>query len=764
MTRFARAALIFLAGLIALILVVLVIVINFDWNRARPWLNTRTSEALGRPFVVRGDLALSWEKQLAGPENAQGWRGLIPWPHLVANDVHIGNPATMTHTPSTAPSGSAGSAAPKLASTVASGTQLGVQTTATIAPMPENEMASIAQFSFVLNPLALLEKKIAIPVLRFNEPVMSLRRDASGINNWTFPQNTSSSLWRLELQRVIFSKGSVHVTDALKHADVTVAIDSIDTDPAYGVSWTLHGKFNGEALSGDGKAGAILSLQQQTAPYPIEASLNMGKTLISVEGTLTKPSDLAAVDMRLKVSGVSMARLYALTGMLSPETPPFSTEGHLRGTLNAHTSHWVYENFKGRVGSSDIAGELDYQSMLPRPRLSGTVVSQSLHFADLAPLIGADSNTSKIKRGVAAVQPANKLLPVEAFKTERWTSIDADIHYQAEKIIRNKELPINKLSTNLRLQDGVLSLMPLDFDMAGGRLSANVVLDSNAVVANDAAIKAPNEVTSVVTNVVTNNTSNAASNKTLNKAANKAVNKAAIKATMKVNARHVSVKQLFPTLNILQASVGEINGDASLSATGNSVAALLAGANGEVKATVSHGSISKLLLEEAGLNIGNVILTHLVGDKQIELNCIVGDFGVTNGVMQTRRFMIDTDEAKIEVNGVINAAQEQLDLTIKPDTKGLRMLSLRAPLYVRGSFKQPNVSIDKGVLAMRAGGAIALAAVAPVAALLPLINAGPREQSECAGLLAEAKVKPVAPAPGKTYHRQQKKSQGTNKR
>ena len=81
------------------------------------------------------------------------------------------------------------------------------------------------------------------------------------------------------------------------------------------------------------------------------------------------------------------------------------------------------------------------------------------------------------------------------------------------------------------------------------------------------------------------------------------------------------------------------------------------------------------------------------------------------------------------------------------------MLSPRAPLYVRGSFMQPSVSIDKGILAMKAGGAIALAALAPaalmpVAVLAPLINIGPGEDSDCARLLAEARVKPVAPRPG----------------
>ena len=585
------------------------------------------------------------------------------------------------------------------------------------------EMASIKQFAFSLNPLLLLEKKIAIPDLHFESPAISLLRGSNGKNNWTFKNDDKPSPWQLKLQGIIISKGRVHLIDAIKHADVTADIDTINADPDYGVAWQLHGKVNGETVSGNGKAGTVLSLQHQTAPYPIMANLRMGQTVIAVAGTLTKPNDLAALDMRLKMSAVSMGRLYALSGIVLPETPPFTTEGHLIGTLSPHGGHWIYEKFSGKVGSSDIAGSLNYQSKQPRPLLSGAVVSHLLRFSDLAPMIGADSNDSKAMRGETTDQPTNKVLPAEPFKTERWTSIDADIKFSAEKIIHKKELPINKLTTNLQLQNGVLSLLPLNFDMAGGNLSSNITLDGSGKAGKDA-----------------------------------------IKATMKVTARHLKLKQLFPTLQPLQASAGEINGDASLSAVGNSVASLLGASNGEIKTLINQGTLSKLLLEEMGLNIGSVILTSLVGDKQVKLNCMATDFGVTNGLMQTRSFIIDTDDAIVDVSGNINLTQEQLDLTINPNSKGLRVLSLRAPLYVLGSFKQPSVSVDKGVLAMKAGGAIALAALAPVAlapaaallALIPLINTGPGENSECAKLLAEARVKPVAPPPAKTYHRKVK--------
>ena len=144
------------------------------------------------------------------------------------------------------------------------------------------------------------------------------------------------------------------------------------------------------------------------------------------------------------------------------------------------------------------------------------------------------------------------------------------------------------------------------------------------------------------------------------------------------------------------------------------------------------------------------MISKLFGDRQVQLNCMASDFGITNGLMQTRLFVVDTDAALIDVDGQINLAKETLALTIHPESKGVRLISLRSPLYVKGTFKKPDVGVDKGVVALKAGAAITLGAVAtPLAALLALINPGPARESPCASLLAQAQKKPVAPAPGK---------------
>lgn len=666
LSRRAKISLAVLGFLLAIPAVALLILLNYDWNRARPWLGARASEALQRPVELRGKLSLTWQKQPLPPQ-ARSWRDHIPWPHLVAQDVHVGNPAGL----------------------------------------PPGDTASAQALGFSLSPFALLGRKIAIPELSFDQPRLDLLRQADGRNNWTLPKRPPSE-WRMELDRVVFTRGTIKLADAQQAIAATAHVDTLDHDPRYGVRWTLDGQWNQQAISGHGKTGAVLALRETSQPFPIQADAKVGLVSVAAEGTLTNPAQLAAIDLQLKVSGASAARLYALTGLLLPETPPFTTAGRLSGHLAPGASQWTYDKFTGRVGDSDIAGTLSYQQRQPRGLLTGTVHSRLLQFTDLGPLIGADSNAKKAERGVAAVQPAGKLLPVETFRTERWKALDADVGFHAERIVRTKELPLSKLQTELHLKDGVLRLTPLNFEFAGGQVASNAKLDGSSGES--------------------------------------------VAATLDASAKHIKLKQLLPKLpDLKQATIGEINAAAKLTATGNSVAALLAHSNGELKTLVNDGTVSKLLLEQLGLNIGNIVLTKLFGDKPVHLNCLAGDFGVRDGLAQTRYFIADTDDALVRIDGSVNLANEKIDLTLKPDTKGLRIISLRAPIYVRGTLKQPDVDIDKGVIAMRAGGALALGALAaPAAALAPLISAGGGGDNQCAALLAASREKPKAPPPGKT--------------
>ncbi len=50
----------------------------------------------------------------------------------------------------------------------------------------------------------------------------------------------------------------------------------------------------------------------------------------------------------------------------------------------------------------------------------------------------------------------------------------------------------------------------------------------------------------------------------------------------------------------------------------------------------------------------------------------------------------------INITGNTNLATERLDLSIDPESKGMRVLTLRSPLYVKGTFKHPDAGSKPG--------------------------------------------------------------------
>ena len=666
-----------LASLLLLIAALMLFLVLFDWNLLKPTLNARVSEALNRPFAIEGNLAVTWQREPDEP----GLRAWVPWPHVSAERLSLGNP----------------------------------------------EWAKGEHFVYLerveasLSPVPLLWKTVSIPRIQLTGADAALERLADGRANWTFDlgeqeqSQEDAAPWVMDIGTIGFDKAQVSVDDQVSQAGVKLQVEPLGEPIAfaeiggktagqaderaaqpqdYAFAWQAKGRYKGQALNGSGRIGGLLALQDARLPFPVQADVRAGTTRVQVAGTLTDPKNLGALDLRLRLSGSSLGNLHPLTGVTLPDTPAYSTDGRLVAQLqDADGPLFRYEQFNGRIGDSDIHGDLTFVARKPRPKLSGTLVSNQLRFADLAPLIGADSNAEKQQRGAASVQPGNKVLPVEAFKTERWRDMDADVSFTGKRIVHSEQLPFTDLFTHVLLDDGKLSLEPLRFGVAGGRLDSTLRLDGSATP---------------------------------------------LRAQAQLRARNFRLRQLFPSVEVMQSSLGALNGDAAISGTGNSVATLLGSANGQVKLLINDGRVSRNLMEIAGLNVGNYLVGRLFGDNEVEINCAAANLDIKQGVMRPQLMVIDTENALIGVDGTVNFGSEQLDLTITPESKGLRIFSLRSPLYVRGTFKNPNPGVKAGPLALRGAGMLALGAlVAPAAGLVALIAPSGDQPNECEPLLQQ---------------------------
>lgn len=589
--------------LLGITVIVILFFLLFDWNMLRPYINRKVSETTGREFAIRGDLDVKFHR---GLDSERGWRRYVPHPYISANDVTMSNP-----------------------------------TWSTVGP----QMAGVQRVEVGVRILPLLTKDVVITDLRLAGPDIAVQRLEDGRNSWTFKDNGPSQ-WDVDIQRLSFNSGKLRYVDAPLGIDLRADARTIDGQqpapsagvPPYGLAFTLSGTYNKAKITGGGKAGAVLSLTGEDITFPIEAQASAGQNKLGLRGVIRDPRSPSGFALKMELAGASMADLYGLTGVLLPETPPYSTSGELLGKKDGEFWNFTYKDFTGKVGASDLAGTLSFVQRKPRPFLSGTLTSKQLRLADLGPTIGADTGAGTKEAGRVKAPPPGKALPVEGFNTEKWGALDADVKFSGKRIVRTHDIPLEDLEATIRMKDKVLTLTPLSFGMAGGRITSNIRLDGNG--------------------------------KTLD-------------AGARLAARGLKIRELFPKLQSMQASFGEVNGDGVLAGKGNTVAAMLGTSHGEINAVVTEGSVSQFMLELAGLNVANAIFVKIFGDKQMMLNCVAAQTTVRNGRANIDRFVLDSEDAVVNMSGYVDLASERLDLDVRPKTKGARVLSLRTPLYAR---------------------------------------------------------------------------------
>ncbi len=524
--------------------------------------------------------------------------------------------------------------------------------------------------------LPLLIGHVVVPEVHLVRPVVNLELDEEGRKNWIMDRDQKEkkdSGSRIHIQHLTLDHGQLAYLDPGRGMDLEV---ELATD-AGGVAFKAKGKYKDMPATAEGRGGQVLGLKDSDTPFPIDAAAKVGDTAFKLKGTITNVAQLSAYDLAIDVQGKTMADLYDVIGIAFPETSQYRTQGRLvRG------DHMIrYEKFTGTVGSSDVAGTLQFDTGGKRTFMHGELTAKKLDLADLGAVVG--TNQAR-KSGV---------LPDMPFDARRWTSIDADVSIKAGSIERPKQLPLEHLATRIQMRDQVLTLDPFEFGMAGGKVAGIVRMDGQ---------------------------------------------KEPIAATTRLRVKDLELPKLFPTIKEGQKSIGDINGLIELDGRGDSVGKMLGSANGKVGLFLDGGKISRFMMELAALDLWGVARAKLKGDEPIEIRCAIADFAVSDGLMRTNAFVFDTEVVNIQGAGTVNLKTEGLDLTLKPEPKDRSLASLNSPLYVRGTFGAPKPSADFKRMTAKGVGALVMGVLNPLLAVLPLMQEGKGKDSPCAELIAHA--------------------------
>jgi uncharacterized protein involved in outer membrane biogenesis len=635
-----------LTVLSTLVLAAVLLLIVFDWNWLRGPLASVASVRLGRPVAIEGDLDVH------------------PWslrPRAEIHGLRIGQPA-----------------------------------------WAKGDMARVERLAVQIELPPLLLGRVVLPYVEVRRPDVSLLRLADGRANWSFGGGKGGA--RLPaIRRFVIDEGKLKLDDRRRRStfEGTVYTDERTTGPRRGVfALRGEGKLNGEVFRAEVTGAPLLNVSP-SRPYPFEADVRAGATRIRAKGSVTRPFDLGRFQTSLTVTGADLNDLYGLTGLTLPNTPPYRVSGQLR----RDRTRWFLGKADGRIGDSDIAGDLSVETRGKRPFLEADLRSRRLDFDDLASMFGgAPSRTrgeaaSAGQKAVGAKLAAERrIFPAATLQVDRIRAMDAKVRYRAETV-NAPRLPLRKVALELMLKDGVLTGDPVSVTFSRGTLAGTARLDaSGATPRTDVDLRL-------------------------------------------TGARLED--WITPRFKGEPVIEGQMAARARLTGYGNSVRAAAGSADGTLTVVAPSGEVRQAFAELLGVNISKgLILLLSESPNRSKVRCAVADFRVKDGLARANRIVVDTDVVLVKGEGTVNLRTERLDLRFEGESKKPRLLRLFVPIRVNGPLTRPGVDLDTGDAVAQGGIGAALAAlVGPLAAILPFVEPGLAEDANCAGLIAEGKRK-----------------------
>ena len=574
--------------------------------------------------------------------------------------------------------------------------------------------ARVAHVGVVVDVLAyVLHRRVDIPSIDLDHPVMEVASLADGRNNYTFHLpgggGPGATLGRLTIE-----EGQVHAALATLEADVTAAVG---TRPAEGlvaahgqpqeIAAEAHGTYAGQPITGTLSAGSLLALRDTRQPYPIDLHLANGATHVALAGTVQDLFALAGADLRLDLSGEDMANLFPLTGIPIPTTPAYRVAGHLTyagGKVR-------FDDIDGLVGHSDLEGSVaeapgtvkqDTKPGGTKPDVTLDLTSRRVDLADLGGFIGAKpARATPAERRDPA--PATRgVLPSEPIDIPRLEAADVHLRYHAGEIA-GRSVPLDALSVALDVVDGAITVHPVSFKVGTGDISGDIAI----MPLSD--------------------------------------RRTHLKATVDFN--RVDVARLLAATHMVTGA-GSIGGKADIDATGNSIASWAADGNGGLTVAMSGGDLDAVLVSLSGLEFGNALAAAIGLPQQTHVRCFVGDLTLRQGIVETRTLVLDTGVAIVRGAGTVDLRDGRIDARVGAKAKHLSIGSVPTPIDITGTLADPVIRPEALPLLERGAAATALGFIAPPLALLATVQLGVGDPHSCDELVADARAEANAGTEG----------------
>lgn len=493
------------------------------------------------------------------------------------------------------------------------------------------------------------------------------------------------------INHLLIQDGRLSLDDQERDIDLTATLTAREgAGEDAGFHLDGRGSMKGTPLTLTVRGGPFINVRRDR-PYAFTAALAGVGSRLKADGRILRPFDLGRFDATLSLQGRDLADLYLLTGIPTPNTPPY----RLAGKLTRDRTVFTFNDFTGRVGSSDLSGDLKVFKAGDRRRLEADLRSRLLDIDDLASVLGGTPRVTASGETVVTSGVAGKMLPDAPLNVTRLRVMDGTLRYRAGRVKRNA-FDVREVDIGARLERGILNLDPVAFTFDRGELRGTAKIN-----------------------------------------ATKAVPYSAVDFRL----RNYPLESIIPARNGRAVVTGRALGRARLEGSGASIHDFAAGSKGTLSVVVPQGQMSEAFAELMGINLTAGLAELFSKDgSTTAIRCAVGDFTVSGGTARARTLVIDTTPVLAKGTGTIDLGAETMNLRIDGETKEPRLIRLWSPILVSGPLTAPKVGVEQGAIAGQVGLGVALGALLnPLVALLPFVDPGLAEDANCGALIASAR-------------------------
>lgn len=497
-----------------------------------------------------------------------------------------------------------------------------------------HDLARVAQMEVSFSALSLLTGRLALGDVTISGAELNLVRAADGRESWRGTTGRGGTGGG-GLDQLSVSNSRLTYRDEKR--DRWFALNFLSNQSA-GLRVSGRGEIRDVPVRIAVSAPAVSG--EHKGKWPFDARLTGTDLSMHAKGAMAAPLDTEHMSLEVSARARDLKLIDAVIEAGLFHTQPVVLSAKVR----REPGRWLIDRLNGRIGRSDLTGELTVIKDGDRIKLQGSFSSRQLDFDDL-------SSDAGLRRAAARKQAIGpRIVPDTRVNLAKIGRTDGRLTFRVARIVsRHGPSSLTSMAGTLTLDHRVLTVSPMVIGLRQGRIAGTAVVDQgdNGPV-----------------------------------------------PLVKLDLRLIGSS--IPALAGGGGSVtGRVDARAVLEGRGSTIREAVGNASGRIGLAARNGALPKEVAEALGFDAGGALLARR--EDRAVLRCVIVGLTMRNGVGQAGPFIVDTSQSRLDGQGTISFPNERLAIRLTGAPKHDAVLKLPGSATMTGTISEPDVVVPREV-------------------------------------------------------------------